>query len=325
MRRLLPLGACGALLLAACSDNAPSALDTHAPQAHRIADIWWLMLVLAVVVYVVVAGFILVALVRGRRTETGKPAKFSDNRFIVVGGILVPAIILGVLAVETVRATADLRESPPGALHIEVVGKQWWWEVRYPGTGVVTANEIRVPVGRPVEIGMTSTDVNHSLWVPELNGKVDLIPGEHTVTRFTAQRAGTYRGQCAEFCGIQHAKMAFLVVADDDFDGWLARHRQPPPAPASSLAATGRRVFTREACAGCHTIRGTSARGTLGPDLTDFGGRRTLGAVSVRNNRGNLAGWIVNAQSIKPGNLMPPISLEPDELQALLAYLESLK
>src|SRR4051812_7319948 len=154
MKRVLPLGVGAAVLLTACSDRAPSALDPKGPDARRIADIWWLMLIMAIAVYAVVGGFILVALVRGRRSESGKPARFSDTKFIVIGGIVVPAMILSVLAVQTVRAVADLRKTPPGALHIEVVGKRWWWEIRYPGTGVVTANEIRAPVGRPVEVGL---------------------------------------------------------------------------------------------------------------------------------------------------------------------------
>ena len=167
----------------------------------------------------------------------------------------------------------------------------------------------------------------HSFWVPQLGGKVDLIPGQHNVWRFKATKEGTFRGECAEYCGLEHAKMNFLVVAQSpaSFDTWALRHRQPQSEPTSQLAANGQVVFMRAPCAGCHTIRGTTANGTIGPDLSDIGSRLTLGANTVPNTEGYLGGWIVNSQTIKPGNLMPPIPLSSNDLQALIAYLRSLK
>ena len=315
-----------AVAAAACSDRSPSALDPKGPASARIAGVWWLMLALAVAVYVVVGGLILVASRRGRRGEgVDRALPLGENTFIWIGGVIVPTAILVVLAVVTVSSTAELTRAADRPLRIEVEGFKWWWEVRYPGTDVVTANEVHVPVGRPVELTLTTADVIHSFWVPELAGKVDMVPGQRNVLRFTADEPGEYRGQCAEYCGLQHARMAFLVIADPPqvFDAWVDRRRAPPPEPPPGPAAEGEAIFERSSCAGCHTVRGTSARGTSGPDLSDFGSRRTIGAVTVENNRGNLGGWIVDAQAAKPGNLMPPISLEPEELQALIEYLES--
>ena len=314
------------LVSSACSSKAPSVLDAQGPAAKQIADVWWLMFGLATVVYVVVGGLIIVAALRGRGTEgQGRPSRITDHGFIWVGGLIVPTIILGVLAVVTVQSVNTLRKPEPGALKIEVTGYRWWWDVRYPKEGVVTANEIRIPAGRPVEIGLRTADVIHSFWVPELAGKVDQIPDHRNVLRLKADKPGVYRGQCAEFCGIQHAKMAFLVRAEPpaDFARWVARQQRPTSTPPTESAAKGQVVFTRSTCGACHAIRGTEARGTYGPDLTDFGDRRTIGAVSVPNTRANLAQWIVDAQSMKPGNLMPPIHMNRDDVVALLDYLES--
>jgi cytochrome c oxidase subunit II len=297
-------------------------LDPHGPEAQRLAGVWWLMFAMAAAVYVVVAGLILVAIVRGRR-----PSRLSDGGFIWIGGIVVPVVILGVLAAVTVTTTGDVRNPQRGALRIEVVGKRWWWDVDYPDAGVRTANEIHVPVGRQVELGLDSDNVIHSWWVPELAGKVDLIPGQHNVLRFTAGSPGVYRGECAEFCGIQHAHMDFVVVADppSTFDRWLARRQLPVTTPTDDQEALGQLVFNREACAGCHTIKGTPAHGTVGPDLSDVGSRRWIGAVTVPNTRRYLAAWIADSQALKPGDLMPPIELSASDLRAVVAYLESLR
>ena len=316
------------LLGAACGGGGtPSALDPRGDQAKSIASVWWLMFGLATAVYVVVAGLIIFATLRGRRSagEEGRPSRISENAFIWIGGLVVPTIILAVLAVATVTTTDALRKPEKNALHIKVTGFQWWWAVEYPKEKIVTANEVRIPVGRPVEIDLVTKDVIHSFWVPQLAGKVDMVPGQTNVIRFTAEKAGVYRGACAEYCGLQHAKMAFLVVAErpGQFQRWVARQQRPRSGPASEREAAGELAFMRSTCAGCHAIRGTEARGEAGPDLSDFGSRRTIGAASVPNTRANLAGWISNSQTMKPGNLMPPIHVEPDELQALIEYLEA--
>jgi cytochrome c oxidase subunit 2 len=314
-------------LLISCSKRAPSMLDPKGTEAHRISGIWWLMLGMASAVYIVVAGFILVAAFRGRKTVEGKPTAVRDTTFIWVGGIIVPAVILLVLAATVVSASNNLRAAEQNPLRIEIVGKRWWWAVQYPDQGFTTANEVHIPVGRPVEIGLDSDNVIHSFWVPQLGGKLDLIPGQHNVWRGKATKTGTFRGECAEYCGIQHAKMNFLVVAQTpaSFDTWAVRHRHPPSEPAGQLEANGQQVFMSAPCAGCHTIRGTTANGTIGPDLTDVGGRHSLGANTIPNTTGYMSGWIIDSQTIKPGNLMPPMSLEPKDLQAVVAYLQSLK
>ena len=321
------LAAVALVAMTACSKHAPSALRPAGSEARRLAGIWWLMFGMAAAVYVIVAGFILVAAFRGRGTEAGKPSRISDGRFVWVGGVIVPVLILAVLAVVTVNATAELRQPESNALHIEVQGADWWWAVTYPAENIVTADEIHVPVGRPLEIGLTSRDVIHSFWVPQLAGKVDLVPGQRNILRVTAEKPGVYQGECAEFCGLEHARMRFLVVAEDTgtFGRWVTQHQAPRGEPASEEAARGRAVFEAQSCAGCHSIRGTSAVGTYGPDLSDIGSRRTLGAGTIPNDTAGLAGWISNSQTIKPGNLMPPIALEPGELTAVLAYLQSLR
>lgn len=315
-----------ALVATACGQGSPSALNPKGPAAGRIASVWWLMFGLAAAVYVVVGGLIVAAALRKPETEgeEGRRLNISDNAFIWVGGIIVPTIILAILAVVTVQSTRVLAKPQPDALQIEVTGYRWWWEVRYPNEGVVTANEVRIPAGRPIELMLESIDVLHSFWVPQLAGKGDLVPGQRNVLRLQADEPGQYRGQCAEYCGAQHAKMAFLVIAEPaaDFERWVARQQRLPSGPANELEARGEVVFM-SSCSGCHTIRGTDARGEGGPDLTDFGSRRTLGAVSLPNTRANLAGWIVDSQSVKPENLMPPVYLEAEELNALVEYLES--
>ncbi len=310
------------LLLVACSKDAPNALDPQGPDARSIASVSWLMFGLATAVYVVVAGFIIFGALRGR-----KPSRISDNAFIWVGGLIAPIIILAVLAVVTVKTTDALRQPEPNPLKIEVTGYMWWWAVRYPTEDITTANEIRVPAGRPVEIGLRTRDVIHSFWVPELAGKVDMVPGQRNVIRFTADEPGVYRGQCAEYCGLQHAHMAILVIAQppDEFAAWYEQQLQPAPEPVDSLAERGREVFLSKGCVLCHTIRGTGARSELGPDLTHVASRLTLAAGTIPNTKGYLGGWIANPQQIKPGNRMPQVPLTSAEFEAILHYLQTLK
>ncbi|MDQ2826772.1 MAG: cytochrome c oxidase subunit II [Actinomycetota bacterium] len=326
--------AAGLLLitLGACGGHSPSLLDGHGPEARRVSGVWWLMFVLAAVVYVVVAGFIFVGIRRGRRpvSDGDAPARKApkDDTFIWLGGIVAPVIILAVLAVVTVSTVEAVRKPQKGELRIAVVGKRWWWDVSYPDSGVRTANEIHIPVGRPIDIELSSDNVIHSFWVPQLAGKVDTIPGQPNHLRLTATEAGTYRGACAEYCGIEHAHMSFLVIAEPpvDFDRWLARRDGGAgPTPTSDLAANGQLVFTRETCAGCHTVRGTQASATIGPDLSDFGSRQWIGSLTVANTPSNLARWITDPASIKPGTLMPPTALSAADIAAVTAYLEGLK
>jgi cytochrome c oxidase subunit II len=204
-----------------------------------------------------------------------------------------------------------------------VIGHQWWWEIRYPGTRAVTANELHIPVGTGVRLVGTTADVIHSIWVPELNRKVDVIPGRESVLLLAADRAGTYPGQCAEFCGLQHAHMELRVIAQPraQYRAWLAHEA----ATAAAGAGRGARVFTKQACSGCHQIRGTDARGQVGPDLTHIGSRKTIGAGVLPNDPEHLREWIRDPQHAKPGNRMPDLPLSDADLNALVSYLEGLK
>jgi cytochrome c oxidase subunit 2 len=296
---------------------------------------WWLMIVSGVVVLVVL-GLVVLGSIRGGRRAARDSSIMAGNpranmRWIYVGGIIVPATILVLTMAFTLgnlNATTHPRRTPAFTVHI--VGHRWWWEARYEGPGmdsVVTANEIHIPIGQPVKLLLTSADVVHSFWIPQLAGKTDVNPGAVNVAWIEADTTGIYRGQCTEYCGLQHANMAAFVIADDSatFANWLAGQRAPAQQPGDPDAMRGRQVFVQGSCASCHTIRGTDARGVVGPDLTHLDSRLTLAAGAVPNTRGNLGGWIANSQGIKPGNQMPSMYLPPRDLQALIAYLETLR
>ncbi|HET8657184.1 MAG TPA: cytochrome c oxidase subunit II [Longimicrobiaceae bacterium] len=321
------------LLLVGCGRQFSTA-SPAGPQARRIDDLTWLFTWLGAAVYVVVIGFLLYAVWRGhRRAENaaGPEVERRMRNWVVgaVGATLVILVFLLFANLTTGRAMGHF--TGPDALTIRVTGHQWWWEVEYedpvPARRVVTANEIHVPVGRRVRLQVRSADVIHSFWAPNLQGKLDLIPGYLGTTYFEADRPGVYHGRCAEFCGLQHAHMDFLVVAETPakFRAWYEAQLHPGSVPTGTIEQKGQQVFLTRACSSCHTIRGTPAGGTVGPDLTHVGSRMSLAAVTLANTRGHLAGWVLDPQRIKPGAKMPPNPLAPDELQALLSYLESLK
>jgi cytochrome c oxidase subunit 2 len=316
-----------ALLLGGCA--APSVLAPQGPAAERIAGLWWIMFGLAGAIYGAVLALLLIGLFRRRRVEHESERHPHPEGWVWIlgGGVALPVAVLILLFVLTLGTMASLAAPPGDALTVEMIGRQWWWEVRYPDAQVTTANEIHIPAGRPVRLLLTSADVIHSFWAPELHGKLDLVPGRTNTFWIEARRPGIYRGFCAEYCGHQHANMAFLVIAEppDQFATWLDGQRRPAPPPADPLAQQGQQVFLRSACAFCHTIRDTSAARDSGPDLTHLADRRTIAAGTLENTRDNLADWIRNPQAIKPGNRMPPPDLTADELQALVAYLQSLK
>ncbi len=310
--------------LAGC-DAAPSTFAPKGAAAAQISRLWWIMFGVGTAVYLVVMGLLLLGLIRpGIRL----PFSLNGRRLVVVGGLIIPLIILIVIYGFTLGTLSALgAEKNQGTLTVEVIGHQWWWEVRYPDQQITTANEIHVPVGQPVTLKLTSDDVIHSFWVPELHGKSDMIPGRVNNFWLQADEPGEFWGLCAEFCGTQHAKMLFVVVAEpqEQFDQWLAQQQQPAAAPATELAQQGLDVFIEADCGRCHAIQGTDATGDFGPDLTHFASRLTLGAGAVRNSEGALAGWVVDPHGVKPGNLMPSADISGPELQALLAYLESLE
>jgi cytochrome c oxidase subunit 2 len=299
-------------------------------QAARVSDLWWVMFWICTVVWCAVALGAAIAIARGRRGTSTASERQLGTSVAVAGGLSIVALIaLLFQSVVTGRALDTLRS--PDALRIQVTGNQWWWDVQYvtanPSLRVTTANEIHIPVGRPIRFDLLSTDVIHSLWIPNLQGKIDLVPGRLNELWLQADRAGVYRGQCAEFCGLQHAKMALVVVAEsgDDFERWLTGNRASAPAPVTPEQQRGKDVVERGPCAMCHNISGTLAGGRSAPDLTHIASRSTIGAGSVPNTRGYLAGWIADPQHIKPGSRMPSVGLSGEELQAVVAYLETLK
>ncbi|MFC4107879.1 cytochrome c oxidase subunit II [Micromonospora zhanjiangensis] len=314
------------LALAACSPHSPSALDPGGAGASRVAGLWWLMFWISVVVFVEVMAFLTWALVFRRRARSAR--RGDPTRFVVVAGAVLPAFVLVAVYGVGLRDLAALGHGPDkAAVTVDAIGHKWWWEVRYAGSPGATANEIHIPVGEKVRIRLRTADVLHSFWVPQLMPKTDLIAGELRETWLRADRRGEYRGQCAEYCGLQHAHMAFLVVAQPraDFDAWYARLGAAAPAPQTDDQRRGQEAFLQAACSSCHTVRGTPATGLVGPDLSDVGARWSLGAGALPNDGGHLGGWIANSQTSKPGNAMPPQPVPADRLPDLIAYLRSLR
>lgn len=315
-----------ATALTGCAGEA-SLLDPAGPAARRVSGLWWVMFWISMVVFVVVLGFLVVTLARSRaRSETvdRRPVKWGEP-FIVAAGVIIPAVVLIGLFLLSLRDTSEL--SGPSAdegtpVTVEVVAKDWWWEVTYPESGAVTANEIHIPAGEPVRVRLLSTDVIHSFWVPRLQVKKDNLTDRVNELWLEADEPGRYRGQCAEFCGLQHANMLFYVIAEprSRFDQWLEDQAEPAVATESA----GRDVFLSSACSGCHTVRGTSADAQVGPDLTHLASRSTIAAGILANDRANLALFVTDPQGVKPGAIMPPTELTGEELTALLDYLESL-
>jgi cytochrome c oxidase subunit 2 len=315
------------LLLAACGGDSPSALDRAGSESDRLATVWWIAFGAAAAVYVIVAGLVVFGALRKGDARHDAPRDRREQVVIAIGGVLVPFLILLFFAYVTVETSAHLRQQTSNtALQIEVRGERWFWDVRYPQLGIRTANEVHLPVGRPIHIKLLSDNVIHSFWVPQLAGKEDMVPGQPNDLTFTAKRAGRYRGLCAEYCGVEHARMQFIVFADEptDFGRWTAQQQQRSTLPTSDEEAAGELVFMREACAGCHTIRGTPANGTIGPDLTDVGSRSTIGSGILDNTPENMKKWIGDTQGVKPGALMPTIPLSQRDLDAVVAYLEGL-
>jgi cytochrome c oxidase subunit II len=327
------------LLLPAGCGGIQSALDPAGPGAARIGDIWWLMLWVCAAVFVLVMAILLWAIARRQRPSVEpvsaivRPEPQRERRMAQVVGvsIAVTAVILLLFVTASFWIGRELVARPNApAVRIDVTAQRWWWDVRYndpvPSRGFTTANEIHIPVGRPVELTLRSVDVIHSFWVPNLHGKRDLIPGQVNTLYLQADRPGVFRGQCAEFCGLQHAHMALYVIAEqgDEFADWQERQRAPAPEPSTDAQKRGREVFMSSSCVLCHTVNGTPAGGVTGPNLTHVASRLSLAAGTLPNTRGHLAGWIVDPQLIKPGSNMPPNLFRGDDLQALLSYLETL-
>jgi cytochrome c oxidase subunit 2 len=314
-------------------------LDPAGPQAlhieHTLFLIFWITSIVTAIVFAVLALGVLRQHATGEVPPAFKVDPKTERRATWIVGIAigVTTILLFVMMISsfiTSHRTAVLANST--SLKINVYGHEWWWEIEYPNDEqpyriVRTANEIHVPVGTVVDIHGTSRDVIHSFWAPNIHGKKDLLPGYWNDLTLEVDKPGTWRGQCAEFCGLQHAHMAFNIVAQsrEDFDNWYMGQLKPASEPGVLQAIHGREVFLSHPCVMCHTIRGTTANSTVGPDLTHIASRSTIAAGTLVNNTGNLTGWIANAQSIKPGCRMPPNPMSSNDLNDLVAYLETLR
>ena len=309
---------------------APSMLSPAGPAARSIAGLGGDVLVFFSVVIVVMLALIVVAARRrkGELTEHEPIDEQGGHGFIHIGGFAIPAVVFGIIFVATLREIDrhPLHDGKHYKPDIKVIAHQWWWEVHYDG--LTTANEIHIPVGWPVEIELETRDVIHSFWVPELHGKVDIIPDETNHIRIEADKPGRYEGMCGEFCGGNHDAMRFVVVAEPEsrYEEWLAHQMAPADDPRDQEGKQGKQVFETHACALCHTVRGTAAMASNGPDLTHVASRWAVGAYSVPNTRGWLEAWITHAQTFKPGAQMPNLAvLDGRETQALTHYVEQLQ
>jgi cytochrome c oxidase subunit 2 len=329
------LAVAAAGLLSGCA-GAPTALSPASSNATLIYNLILVIFGIAAVVFVVVEGVLIYSVVRfSRRPADEQPSQVEGNRRLEIAWTVAPAIVLAIVFVVSARTLWLLSYRPtltpgtssdPQALHVHVVGHQWWWEFDYPDLKIVTASELHVPVGAVVDLSLTSVDVIHSFWVPQLGGKMDVIPGHDNQTWFQATQPGTYHGQCAEFCGVEHADMRFDVVVEspDQFQAWVKQQQSPLP-PMAGDAAQGEQIFLNGACVGCHTIDGTKAQGKIGPNLTHFATRQIFAGGVLKNTPDNLATWLADPQKVKPGNLMPNLHLSTQQIDALVAYLESTK
>lgn len=331
----LALAAATAVLPACATGNPQSTLSPAGSHAAIIFDLYIPIFWAAVLVFVVVEAVLLYSVWRYRQRpgqEGEIPAQVHGNTRLEIAWTVAPAVVVAIIAIMTFRTQAILASFPTDALNVRVIGHQWWWEFQYPDLGITTANELHVPAGRPVKLTLESADVIHSFWIPRLAGKTDTIPGLTNQLWFRADRPGTYRGQCAEFCGTQHALMGLrvIVTSQSEFDAWVRAQRQPATIPTSGAAARGAQLFldraaTAPKCWSCHTIAGTDAQGKVGPDLTHVGSRSTIVAGLLENTPENLAKWIHDPQGLKKGALMPNLGLSEQQAADLAAFLSSLK
>ena len=324
--RLAALGL-GPLLLASCN-SSQSVTNPATPQARDIDTLWWAMFAGGMVVFAAVLLLLVLAFVRRGRGEVSHDDR-GPYMVVIGGGFVAPIVLLAILFAYVLHVMPAVSAPRPGStqLTVLVIGHQWSWEVRYPGTPVVTANEIHIPAHTPVDVEVRTADVIHSFWVPRLNRKIDMIPGRTNSIVLDAP-VGSYRGQCSEFCGPEHALMSFRVIAQPpaQFHAWLSAQERPARSPSGALAAAGTHLFLTAGCADCHTISGTPAAGTVGPDLTHLGSRSTLAALTLPNTPQSLFAWISDPQRYKPGAHMPGFaSLPAAQRHALVAYLEGLR
>lgn len=341
-RVLVKILAAASVFFSSCGYGNQSAINATGIQSERVSDLWWIWFGITATVYVIVMAVLIVAYFRVRRAGADAapeiapdPARETKAGNIVKGCVAVTVLIiftLMVLSFRTGRAMGTQGATSPDPVHIKVTGQQWWWQIEYvdehqPVNNVTTANEIHIPIGRPIRVDLESHDVIHSFWVPNLRGKQDLIPNYPTTIYFEADQPGIYWGQCAEFCGFEHAKMRFMVKAEseDDFNAWYAAAKQPSANPSNDSQARGQQIFLTSVCTQCHTINGTPASGRVGPNLTHVASKPYIASGSLINDRENLMNWISDPQAIKPGIRMPMNTYSQEDLNALADYIQSLK
>jgi cytochrome c oxidase subunit 2 len=330
----LPLLVLLPLVLAGCG-GAQNTLNPHSHAATDIANLFWWMMGIAFGGLALVSGIMVAAWFRRGRSGTAshpgrEGGEHLGNTVVVALGIVLPIAVVCAVFVIGDALIINVTQAPAASstsLTVHAIGHQWWWEFKYPGTTADTADEMHIPVDTRVNLVATTADVIHSFWVPALNRKIDTIPGQRNRITLYSHTVDVFRGQCAEYCGLQHAHMAMLVIVQTKaaFRRWLrheAADARPPSGPAEKA---GQKVFLDGACSSCHTIRGTSASGYVGPDLTHLADRKWIAGLAIPNRKGYLAGWIVDSQHILPGNQMPNINLTGIQLRHLLSYLESLK
>jgi cytochrome c oxidase subunit 2 len=319
------------LLLTGCATSAPgNALVTAGPVAEMEAVLYNLIFWIAVGVFVVVEAILISTVIRFRRRKNdGIPAQIHGSTGLEIGWTIVPFVILAFIAVPTLSTitTATAAPTGPDVVHVKAIGHQWWWEFQYPDLGIVTSDELHIPVGQKIALQVESADVIHSFWVPKLGGKVQAIPNQHNTSWIEADQPGNYQAQCYQLCGISHANMRFIVVAEskDAFAAWSKNQIAPAVTPVSAAGQKGAQVFATGACIGCHTITGTAAAGKVGPNLTHIGSHQTLAGAIMPNDPEHLAMWLHNPPGIKPGSIMPNLGLTDDQVTSLVAYIGELK
>jgi cytochrome c oxidase subunit 2 len=318
-------------LLTGCAGNQ-SALEVHGPNAEHIEQLIIGFVAICSLVWMAVLVVLLWALLRPKDKPPQTDAPLERGKNVVVGAaVCATVIVICGFTTASFFTTRALSHATAGDLTIKISGEQWWWRITYanpdPALSFETANEIHIPVGRNVHLQLEAADVIHSFWVPSLSGKQDLVPGRSNELSIRADRSGVYRGQCSQFCGLQHGHMAVLVIAESevDFGRWSEGQRRQAAAPVDEEAQAGERVFLTKPCAACHTIRGLTTTANTGPDLTHVGDRQTIAAGVFETTRGSLAAWIADPQTIKPGNNMPQVTLSGDELRQVSSYLAGLK
>lgn len=333
------------MLLSACTwGGNHSQLNPASEPSHLINRIWWIMFWMSVAIEGLVAALVVISLIRFRRKPGDPdPVQISGNTRIEIAWTIAPAMVLVVLLVLTLTTMINVSEPAGDKMRVTATGHQWWWEFDYQGMNILTGNELHIPVGEPVHLDLRSADVIHSFWIPALQGKRDAIPGHNNTLWVQSDKAGTYRGECTEFCGPEHANMNFIVVAQPraEFDAWVKQQQQPAASDQTGLAAEGRDLVQGAkldangnviSCIACHTIDGTNLKAKVGPNLTHVASRQYIAAGTIPNDTDNLTRWIHNTQDVKPDNKMiflnssgVPYQLDDDTVRKIVAYLQSLK